>query len=222
EGPYTSPLAGVRAHALAVRGSTAWVATDRGLVRLALDDPSRARNWSLGTGLPSDEALAIALTAGGAWVGTASGVAFVSDTGSSRAASRIAALRSPVSALLLTGDTLWIGSDAGLLVLDLTAADSLPRRAAIPDPRLGRPVRALARSDSLIAVATAAELAVLDLGQRAPVRTFDAVNASLLRGINALAMDARTIWLAGEGGVLVVQRESGASRFLPVPAAVPD
>jgi hypothetical protein len=221
EGRLASPLERARANALAVHGGTAWVATDRGLVRLDVRDPARARTWSLGTGLPSDQALSVAPTAGGTWVGTASGLAFVSDSGSPRAASRIITRRWAVPALLLAGDTLWVGSEAGVFILD-TAADSLPHPLPIADGRLTHPVRALARSDSLLAIATTTELVVLDLGRRALVRGFEGVNASLVREVNALAMDARTIWVAGDAGVIIVQRAGGSSRFLAVPAAVPD
>ncbi|MBX6332304.1 MAG: hypothetical protein IRY91_10705, partial [Gemmatimonadaceae bacterium] len=225
-GSVAQPLGGVRANRLAVRGTTAWIAGDHGLVRLDTRDPTRALAWSAGNGLPSDAALSVIATAGGAWVGTARGLAFVATAPDARAA-RAADVRGPIArdtpvrALLLAGDTLWIGSDAGLLLLRGAAPDSAPRRIAVTDARLARPVRALARSDSLVAVATANDLVVLDPHRAAVVHRFDAVDPSLVRGINALAMDAKTLWVAGDGGVLVIPRANAASRILPVPAVVP-
>jgi ligand-binding sensor domain-containing protein len=226
EGPLSRPLAGARARRLAVRGSEAWLATDHGLAWLDTRSGDRVRLWNLGNGLPSDQALSVAATTGGTWVGTTRGLVFVADSDSGPTASRNAVSTplltgSAIGALLLSGDTLWIGSDAGLLLLRATASDSTPRRVAVADARLTRPIRALARSDSLVAVATAADLVVLDLARGASDHRFDAVNPSLLRGITAVAMDEHTIWLAGLGGVLVIQRATRASHFLAVPAAVP-
>lgn len=226
EGPIPNPLAGVRANRLAVRESAAWVATDRGLVLLDTRDPSRALRWSAGNGLPSDEAFAVAATGDGAWVGTARGLAFVSNAGEARTA-RAESVSAPlvqgssVRALLLAGDTLWVGSDAGLLLVRGASPDSAPRRVGIADARLRRPIRALAGSDSLIAVATESDLVVLDVARGALAHAFDGVNASLVRGITAVAMDARTIWLVGNGGALAVARATGVSRFLPAPGALP-
>jgi hypothetical protein len=82
-------------------------------------------------------------------------------------------------------------------------------------------VRALARGDSILAVATDKDLLAIDVRSGQPTRAFDAVNAAAVRRINAMAMDARTVWLAGDAGVLVVMRANGVSRFLAAPAVIP-
>jgi len=219
-------LSGARANRLSVRAPHAWVATDRGLALLDTRDASRALLWTQTTGLPDDRALAVAATESGAWVGTARGLAFVSVAGTSPVA-RASDVHSPnapataVRALLLAGDTLWIGSDAGVLLLRGASPDSAARLAALGDARLSRPVVALASSDSLVAVATERDLIVVDPQRAAVLPRFDVVNTSPLRRVNAMAMDGSTIWLAGDGGVLIVTRANGASRFLPAPGAVP-
>lgn len=219
-------LAGARARRIGVHDEQLWVATDRGLVSLVASDPEHALRWSATSGLPDDRALSVAVLDSGAWVGTARGLAFVASTPSARAARSAdvranAALSAPVRALLLAGDTLWVGSDAGVLLVRGAAPDSAPRRLSIGDARLMQPVLALAASDSLIAAATDRDLLVIAPASASLVSRFDAVNVSPISPVTAMAMDATTIWLAGERGVLVVSRSSGASRLLPAPGPIP-
>jgi hypothetical protein len=153
---------------------------------------------------------------------------FIAADGNARSArrgdvSQVVASGRAVRALLLTGDSLWIGSDAGLAVLRATTPDSEPRRAAAArsDSRFTRPVRALARSDSILVVVTDRDLLAINAHSGQPVRAFDAVDAGVVRAVNAMAMDDRTLWVAGDAGVLVVSRASGVSRLLTAPTAVP-
>jgi ligand-binding sensor domain-containing protein len=219
-------LAGARARRISVRGEELWIATDNGAVSLDANAPEHALRWSATNGLPDDRALSVAASDSGAWVGTARGLAFVASTPSTRAARSTdvranAGLPAPVRALLLAGDTLWVGSDAGVLLVRGAAPDSTPRRLNISDARIARPIMALARSDSLVAAATDRDLLVIDVARAALVPRFDAVDISPIAPVAALAMDANTIWLAGQGGVLVVSRSSGASRLLAAPGPIP-
>lgn len=222
----TRAMAGARAVQMSVRGSRIWLATDRGLVLVNADDAGRTLRWSATSGLPDDRVLSVAAGNDGVWVGTARGLAFVTSPGSARAAlsSDVRVPAGPaaaVRAISLAGDTLWVGSDAGLILLRGASPDSLPRRVGVGDPRLMRPIRALALCDSLVAVATERDLIVVDQRSVKLVSRFDAVNISTVAPVNALAMDASTIWLAGNGGVLVVSRSSGASRLLAAPGVIP-
>lgn len=226
EGSLSRPFRGVRAHDLSVRGRAAWVATDRGVLRVETQNENSVRVWSLGNGLPDDRALSLATSSDGAWVGTPRGLVFITDSVNRRSAPRSAisatiAMGTSVRALLLTGDTLWIGSDAGLLMM--ASGDSAPRRpaAAAAEPRLRRPIAAIARSDSEIVVATADDLLRISTtgGQLLP--RYEAVAFSQLRGITAVAMDSSTIWIAGRGGVLVITRSTGLPRFLTAPGEIP-
>jgi ligand-binding sensor domain-containing protein len=211
---------------MSVRGSRLWVATDRGLVSLDASDPEHALRWSATSGLPDDRALAVAASSSGAWVGTARGLAYVESTGSARAArsTDVHAGSGPsaaVRALLLVGDTLWVGSDAGALLVRGAAPDSAPRTLNVNDARLSRPILALAASDSLVAAATDRDLLVIAPAAASLIARFDAVDISPISPVSAMAMDANTIWLAGRGGVLVVARSSAASRLLPAPGPIP-
>jgi ligand-binding sensor domain-containing protein len=219
-------LAGARARRMSVRGEQLWLATDNGAISVDASAPEHALRWSATNGLPADRALSVAASDSGAWVGTARGLAFVARAPSTHAARSTAVhanagLSAPVRALLLAGDTLWVGSDAGVLLVRGASPDSAPRRPSIADARLTRPIMALAASDSLVAAATDRELLVIHPSRAALVPRFDVVDISPIAPVTAMAMDANTIWLAGQGGVLVVSRSGGASRFLAAPGPIP-
>lgn len=228
EGPITRPLAGARAYRMAVHGDAIWVATTRGAARLDARDDKLFRLWTLGSGLPADAALAVAATSTGAWVGTARGTVFITD-GDSRAGAQRGAVSAAVApgtatrALLLAGDTLWLGTDGGLLLLRGASPDSTPRRAAAAsrEPALNRPIRALAASDSLVAIATDDALVLLDVRSGRLLPRYASLDPRVLRGVTAMAMDARSIWLAGFGGVLMIERSTGLARLLSAPGQMP-
>ena len=214
DGPPSRPLLGARANALAVRERTAWIATSRGLFQVDVDDENRMTRWDAGDGLPSDAATSIAPTADGAWVGTTAGLAFVDR------AVRPIEPRIGVRDLRLRGDTLWIASTNGLLALAFP--DTVPHRLSVSDARLTRAVSAIALADSVLAVATDDEqLLEIDLRSR-QVLSPRAASFGAIRRIARLAMDGETIWIAGEGGVLVIHRSSGRSSLLGSRSALPD
>jgi ligand-binding sensor domain-containing protein len=220
-------LAGARAFALSVRGERLWVGTDRGVVAIDATRPESALRWSATSGLPGDRVYDVAASDAGAWVAADGGLAFVASDASDRAARgesvrtiRGASVRA--YSLLLAGDTLWVGSASGLFLVRGASPDSLPRSVNVRDAaRLERPVYALAASDSLVAAATDRELLVIDVAAATLIPRFDAVNIAPVSPVTAIAMDPRTIWLAGPGGVLVVTRASGAARLIAAPGAIP-
>ena len=211
-GPPSRPLANTRVNALAVRERTAWVATTRGVMRMGVEDENAMSQWDVADGLPSDIATSVAPTHEGAWVGTTAGLALVDR------AARAVGPRVAVRDLVLWGDTLWIASDAG--VLALAPPDSVPRQLAVEDARLNRSIRAMARSDTVLVAATQTDLIEIDISTRR-ILSPRAVNVGALRGIARVAMDARTIWVAGEAGVLAIHRMTGRSSLLPVGLTLP-
>jgi hypothetical protein len=126
-----------------------------------------------------------------------------------------------VRALLAVGDTLWIGSDAGLLAL--APGDSAPRRPAAlsGEPRLRRPIAALASADSELVVVAGDQLLRLSLTTGAPLSPPGPPDVSLLRGVRGAAMDERTIWLAGPAGVVAIGRRDGVMRTYLAPGELP-
>jgi hypothetical protein len=212
EGPPSRPLANARVNALAIRDGVAWVATTRGVLRVPLANGDAASQWDLADGLPSDVATSVAPHAAGVWVGTTSGLAMIERS------ARPIGPRVGIEDLLLWTDTLWIASSAGLLAM--AGSDSAPRRMDIGDARLTRDIVALARSDTVLAVASPSALIEIDVAARRvlPPR---AAGIAALRRIARMAMDANTIWLVGEGGAVVIHRPSGRSALLPVGLALP-
>ena len=225
EPPVGGVMRGAAANDLVVRGRSAWLATDRGLARLDIRNAGDVRLWSATTGLPADDALAVAPRDDGAWVGTSRGIVFVEDSIGDRRGTRTVAgptiaSGAAVRALMLTGDTLWIGSDAGLLLLPPGGTAAVRAAAAGTEPRLARPIQAIAHSDSVVAIADANEVfRMTNPGGRLLPR-LTAVDFRIVGGINALAMDARTIWVGGPNGVLVVSRATNVSMFLPAVSGV--
>jgi hypothetical protein len=228
EGTITVPLTGMRSYVLATRAERAWLGTDRGLVRLRLDGENDVAAWTTLDGLPDDRVLAVAPRNDGAWVGTPRGLQYVSDSTNARSTrTRGLGVRMldnmPVYALLFTGDTLWAGTESGLLAIprpDVLAGGALARPRA-QDPALRRPVRSLAWSDSVLLAAT--DDAVLRLAPRGgvePVR-IPALDVLQVGQVTRVAIDERAMWLAGTQGVVMLSRQTGALRILRAPVDVP-
>jgi ligand-binding sensor domain-containing protein len=228
EGTIAVPLVGVRGRSLVTRASRAWLGTDRGLVRVRLDGAQAMQTWGVLDGLPDERVLSVATRDDGVWAGTARGLVYVSDSSDLRnVRTRGVGVRlldnMPVYALQFTGDTLWMGTEAGLMAIAAPngTAGGVVSRPVGNDPALRRPVRALAWHDSVLLAAT--DDAVLRLSPRGgvePVRV-DLLDVRLVGRVTKVAIDERTMWLAGTDGVVIVTRRDGATRVLRVPGDLP-
>lgn len=219
-------LRGAAVHDIVVRERTAWIATSRGVVHVTLPDGRGARVWSAMHGLPVDEALTVEATASGAWVGTSRGLAFVAASDSGARTARVddvseAALPGvPVRALRRVGGTLWVGTDAGLFTVPLDGdAAPTPRRAERPslfgdEVRLRRAVIALASTDSVLFATTADALLEVHLRTGMVRLAADAAQLATIGTPTSLAANARTVWIGGRRGALVLDRETGARRLI--------
>jgi len=228
DGTISVPLIGVRGLSLVTRASRAWLGTDRGLVRVRLDGTQAMQSWGVLDGLPDERVLSVATRDDGAWAGTARGLVYVSDSSDTRTVrTRGLGVRmldnTPVHALQFTGDTLWIGTEAGLMAIASPNGQvgSVVSRPLGNDPALRRAVRALAWSDTVLLAAT--DDAVLRLAPRGGVEPerVDALDVRQVGRVTKVAIDDRTMWLAGTDGVVIVSRRDGATRVLRVPADVP-
>ncbi len=223
DGTISVSLVGVRVNALSVRAQRAWMATDRGVVRVRLDAGEAVAIWTELDGLPDARINAIAPRGEGAWAGTSRGLAWVNDSVETRdRRSRNIGVRllegTPVFALQQIGDSLWIGTATGLMVLSASGQLTRPSSA---DPALRRPVRAMTWSDSVLLVATDEGVLALALNAtREPMRV-QTIDVRSVGQITRIAMDDRTIWLAGSNGVLVVARSGVATRLLRIPLDLP-
>lgn len=216
---------GGRATALDARERVLWMGTTRGLFRVSLDG-SGARAFTPLSGLPSDLVLSVLSRAEGTWVGTARGLAFLpADSADARGLALVpdAVSDIPVRALLATGDTLWIGTEAGLLLRTPGVDGQFVRpREAPGTPRLRQPVQALARADTLVFVALCDAVVAFDLRAGAWRDPWPAVAWRSVGDIAIVAADARTLWVGGAFGVLSVDRDTGGSRALRTGSDLPD
>ncbi len=222
---------GLRAFDLAVQGRGAWLASDRGLWRADLSvEPSgeAMRRWGTAEGLPDDVALTVLPRTDGTWVGTRRGLAFVRaapDAGDERAVRVSEAFTGePVRALAASREQLYVGTTRGLFVQQAVPDGAPPQ---LVEGVLPRPVSALAWHDSLLVVLTDVSVQLVSLGAgtaRTPgtVPVSDAAIRELGGGL-AVAVDARTIWIAGRGGVLAWRRGAnpGVARLLRAGSELP-
>lgn len=222
DGTIAVPMIGMRATSMSLRASTAWIGTDRGIVRARLTGREDMTVWTSLDGLLDDRVFAVSAREAGAWVGTARGLVFVSDSSDERN-SRTRGIgarlleNTPVYALQSIGDTLWIGTATGLVALPPSGTLSRPLGA---DPALRRRITALAFSDTvLLAAGDNGVLALNPRGGVEPSRILS-LDAAQVGQVTRLAIDDRTIVLAGTDGVVVLRRAGGA-RVLRVPSDVP-
>ncbi|MCE2954465.1 MAG: hypothetical protein LW840_12245 [Gemmatimonas sp.] len=133
-----------------------------------------------------------------------------------------------VYALQTAGEVLWAGTEAGLVLRPADpAAPASVRRPGGTGSALRRPVRALALHDSVALVAT--DDAVYLLNARAawsPDNDAAAVPLPLMEPqrvgpVTRVALDARTMALAGRDGLVLRDRAQGAVRVLRTPAELP-
>lgn len=183
-----------RVHEMLESGGRLWVAAADGLYVL---DPG-ARGWSrLATsdGLPDDEALSLAATPAGVWVGTRRGAVPVDGNG---VAGDVVAPGVRVSGLAAAGEDLWLATDAGVLLAVGARAGAAPAeltRLADGDPRLGARARSIAALDGAVYAAFDGSVRRVDRAGTA--------SAPLGRGgpqARLRAAEGR-IWLAGVEGV---------------------
>ena len=229
-GPADGSMAGLRIHDILVRGGLVWAATDRGVAVRTINPEAGARpaEWEWALEREPGRAFALASAPMGVWVGTDR---FVILMGSPDTPMRdvpgsngVAGLgTAPVRALLATGDTLWIGTETGL------------RRARTVDGKHGffdftnslpswlqRPIVALARSDSIIVVATTERVALIDIRRDVVAALPGDPDLGRLGRLLSIAVDGRTVWVGGDRGAAVIDRATGLVRGLSQPGVLAD
>jgi ligand-binding sensor domain-containing protein len=195
QGPPAFGLPFTQVRRLAGQGSALWAATDRGLARIASGD-GQVDLVDEGRGLPDSRVYAVASRQGRITAGTRRGVVRVDDSlRVERVAPRFA---DPVLAVFPTGDSVWLGTQRGLL-LALPGQDDVVRPAALGSASLQAPVVALAALGDTVVGLTRDQMLWRD--PRSQAWTLGPNLSGVLGGLVAFAADGAGFWVAGDRGV---------------------
>ena len=195
-----------------LRSREVWVATERGVAVLGWDGTWRLIDRPMG--LPGNNALVLAETASGVWVGTDRGLARIGPADS------VAALPASLAVLSLLAlrDTLWIGTTRGLMLLPESGEDVLVPRDGGAEPALREPIVALAAMGDTLVAATSDRLIA-----RLPGHAWMALPVIVrqLGRLRALAADSCGVWIGGERGLGFFRFAGKDVSTFPVPDDVP-
>ncbi len=180
---------------LAGQGSALWAATDRGLARIATGD-GRVELLDESRGLPDSRVYSVVSRQGRLTAGTRRGLVRVHD--SLRVERLVPRFADPALAVFPAGDSVWVGTQRGLL-LALPGQQDVVRPAALASPSLQAPVVALAALGDTLVALTRDELLWRDPGTQA--WTLGPNLSALLGGLVAFVADGPGFWVAGERGV---------------------
>jgi ligand-binding sensor domain-containing protein len=180
---------------LAGQNRSVWAATDLGLGRV---DPADGRVELIGEskGLPDSRVYSVVSRQGRITVGTAHGLARVSD---SLEVERIAPSYSDaVYSVLPFGDSVWVGTPAGLL-LSLPGQPGVVRPDGLASPSLQGPVVDLAPlADTVVALTRDA---LLWRNPRSRIWTLGPNLSALLGRLRRFVAEGPGFWVAGDRGV---------------------
>jgi ligand-binding sensor domain-containing protein len=195
EGLPASGLPFTQVRKLAGQGTALWAATDQGLARIATGD-GRVELLDEARGLPDGRVYAVVSRRGRITAGTGHGLVRVTDSlRIERLAPRFA---DAVLAVFPTGDSVWVGTQRGLL-LALPGQPDVVRPAALASPSLQAPVVALGSLGDTVVALTRDEMLWRDPGTGA--WTLGPNLSGLLGGLVAFTADGPGFWVAGDRGV---------------------
>lgn len=208
QGPPATGLPFTQVRKLTGQGSALWAATDRGLARIATAD-GRVDLLDEARGLPDGVVYAVVSRQGRLTVGTRRGLARVND--SLRVERLVPRFADPVLAVFPTGDSVWVGTQRGLL-LALPGQQDVVRPAAVGAASFQVPVIALAALGDTVVGLTRDQLLWRDPGTAS--WTFGPNLSGLLGGLVAFAPDGPGFWVAGDRGVAFARLTSPPIRPL--------
>ena len=194
-----------------------WVATDRGAVRVSLDN-ERVEHFDEGRGLPDNRVIALVQWQASVVAGTMHGLARI---GASGEFTRIAPeLNEPAASLASRGDTLWVGTTRGLFAL-LAGTDELRMPEGFRQLVEGRTtvLGVGYRADTLVAMTPER------IVWRDPVTgawTPGPMLATQLGTLTTFHADEYGIWVGGSRGAALIDPVSGVLRLLTAPGDLPD
>ena len=214
EGPVALGFGCVQGRRLLATGGALWLACERGVIRIG-SGTYGAHRFDATSGLPADDALSLAPAPDGCWVGTARGLAVVTNDGK---VVRVGGLAQPVLSLVAVRESLWVGTAGGLGLLAPGASEVAVPPDVAGQPALRAPILGLALvGDTLVAV-TADQFAWRDPA----TRRWTLMHARTDLGrVTALAPDEEGVWVGGLNGLAFWDLAHGSFRVLRVPDDVP-
>jgi hypothetical protein len=216
QGPRASGLPFSQARRVIGRGSSLWLATDVGAIRIRPKDEDIER-FDAGRGLPDSRVVDLAQRKGRLVAATMHGLAEFSDSAGFQ---RIAPDFTDVAqAVELSGDTTWVGTRIGLFAAlpgqsDLLQPDALGAALSLQ----ASVVDLIWRGDTLVALTPDRLL------WRAPGTgefTLGPLLGSGLGPLHSLANSRDGLYIAGDRGAGFAQLNTPVSRVLSVPGDLP-
>ncbi len=194
-----------------------WLGSNRGVVSVPIDT-GRTRRWDESSGLADQRAISLAPWQQGVMVGTLRGVSFIGHDG--EVTRPMPAMTRPVYALHAEHDTLWIGTDQGLIAHVTGSPEPVGFRAWTRLLNSRTPVYGIgAVNDTMVAMTGS------DLFWRDPVSA-EWVTGPLLGGslglLRAFHATPQGVWIGGDRGAAFVQPRGGVLETLRVGADLPD
>ncbi|HET8712792.1 MAG TPA: hypothetical protein VFM23_03825 [Gemmatimonadales bacterium] len=189
-------------------GSLLWLASEQGVLRVDTTG-FNSRQWDL------PNATCLARSRRGVWVGTTRGLSLITTA---EGVQELGPAGIAVTSLLATGDTLWVGTNMGLMQL-LPGATALSRPPEFADrPSLHVTVYALGNLQDTIVMATETELFWRDPATRVwasrPLPPALGVPTALTAALGEL-------WVGGTRGLAQVELGTGLLHVHRVPFDIP-
>jgi hypothetical protein len=195
QGPPATGLPFAAVRRLVGQGSALWAATDRGLARVATED-GRVDLLDESRGLPDSRVYAVVSRQGRVTVGTRRGLVRVNDSlRIERLAPRFV---EPVLAVFPAGDSVWVGTQRGLL-LALPGQQDVVRPSGLAAASMQAPVVALSSLADTVVALTRDQMLWRD--PRTQAWTLGPNLSALLGVLVAFAPDGPGFWVAGDRGV---------------------
>jgi hypothetical protein len=214
QGPRASGLPFTTAQRIVSDGTSLWLATDQGLLRVT---PSNAETEQFQRELPEIPLLDLAQQGGRIGIGMMHGVAvYQRERGIVRYAPNFA---DAAGAVLPGGDTLWVGTRFGLWFADSAMGD-LRRPTGFGDaPSQQEPVSDLVwRADTLV-VLTSSRLIWRDPGSGS--FTLGPLLGTAVGRLLRLVSGRDALYLAGTNGIGVLRLQTGVLRTCRAPGDIP-
>lgn len=194
-----------------------WLATSTGVLSVGVDDQA-IRRWTESDGLVDQRVLTVVAWQDGVMAGTMRGIAFVHSDGTARRP--LPGLVRPAYALHARGDTLWIGTDRGLVAHVDGVADVITIPGWQRAPGSATPVLGIGSVGDTLMAMTRTDVLWRDPASGA--WNLAPAIASTTGALRAFHATPHGVWVGGDRGAAFVRADGAVLRTLRVGAELPD